>query len=92
MIVPEFRGQGYGTAAQRLLARYLFAHTQGVNRVQAETEITNIAEQRALEKAGFTREGVLRGATFRAGKWHDQVVYGVLRAEVELNADGEIAG
>jgi len=35
---------------------------------------------------------VLRGATFRAGKWHDQVVYGVLRAEVELNADGEIAG
>lgn len=63
---------------------------QGVNRVQAETEITNIAEQRALEKAGFTREGVLRGATFRAGKWHDQVVYGVLRAEIELNADGEI--
>ena len=91
-LAPEYRGRGYGTAAQRLLVRYLFAHTQGVNRVQAETEITNIAEQRALEKAGFTREGVLRGATFRAGKWHDQVVYGVLRAEIELNADGEIAG
>jgi RimJ/RimL family protein N-acetyltransferase len=91
-LAPEYRGRGYGTAAQRLLARYLFAHTQGVNRVQAETEITNAAEQRALEKAGFTREGVLRGATFRAGKWHDQVVYGVLRAEVELNADGEMAG
>jgi RimJ/RimL family protein N-acetyltransferase len=90
-LAPEFRGRGYGVAAQRLLARYLFAHTQGVNRVQAETEITNVAEQRALEKAGFTREGVLRGATFRAGKWHDQVLYSVLRAEIELDADGEIS-
>jgi RimJ/RimL family protein N-acetyltransferase len=88
-LAPEFRGRGYGTTAQRLLVRYLFAHTQ-VNRVQAETEITNIAEQRALEKAGFTREGVMRGAAFRAGRWHDNVLYGVLRAEVEPEADGTI--
>jgi GNAT superfamily N-acetyltransferase len=27
VIVPEFRGQGYGTAAQRLLTGYLFATT-----------------------------------------------------------------
>jgi RimJ/RimL family protein N-acetyltransferase len=63
-----------------------------VNRIQAETEITNIAEQRALEKAGFTREGVARGAAFRAGQWHDNVLYGVLRAEVALEADGTVAG
>jgi RimJ/RimL family protein N-acetyltransferase len=90
-MAPEFRGRGYGSAAQRLLVRYLFAHTQ-VNRVQAETEITNIAEQRALENAGFTREGVKRGATFRAGRWHDNVVYSVLRAEVDHDADGTISG
>ena len=41
--------------AQQLLIRYLFAHTP-VNRVEATTEIANVAEQRALEKAGFTRE------------------------------------
>jgi RimJ/RimL family protein N-acetyltransferase len=82
-LAPEFRGRGVGSAAQRILARYLFAHTQ-VNRIQAETEITNIAEQRALEKAGFTREGVMRGAMFRAGRWHDDVLYGVLRSEVDL--------
>ena len=82
-LVPEFRGRGYGSQAQRLLSRYLFAHTQ-VNRIEAVTEITNIGEQRALEKAGFTREGVLRGATFRAGRWHDQIIYSVLRDEVEL--------
>jgi ribosomal protein S18 acetylase RimI-like enzyme len=89
-LAPEFRGRGYGCAAQRLLVRYLFANTQ-VNRIEAETEITNLAEQRALEKAGFTREGVRRGATYRAGRWHDSVLYGVLRAEVELDAGGMIS-
>ena len=58
-------------------------HTQ-VNRIEATTEITNVAEQRALEKAGFTREGILRGTTFRQGRWRDQVIYSVLRDEVKL--------
>jgi RimJ/RimL family protein N-acetyltransferase len=79
-LAPEFRGCGYGSTAQRLVVRYLFAHTQ-VNRIEATTEITNVAEQRALEKAGFTREGILRGTTFRQGRWHDQVIYSVLRDE-----------
>ena len=82
-LAPEFRGRGCGSQAQLLLVRYLFAHTQ-VNRVEATTEISNVAEQRSLEKAGFTREGVLRGSTFRQGRWHDQVIYSVLRDEVEL--------
>ncbi len=81
-IAPEARGRGYGTAAQRQLARYLFAHTQA-NRIQATTEVTNFAEQRALEKAGFTREGVLRGAGFQGGRWHDGLLYSVLRTEVD---------
>jgi RimJ/RimL family protein N-acetyltransferase len=55
-----------------------------VNRVEATTEITNVAEQRALEKAGFTREGVLRGASFRQGRYRDYVIYSVLRDEVKL--------
>lgn len=75
---PEVRGLGYGTEAQRLLVRYLFAHTR-VNRVQAMTEATNTAEQWALQKAGFTREGVLRGYLFRDGDWRDAIIYSVLR-------------
>lgn len=85
-IIPEARGQGAGTQAQRQLVRYLFAHTQ-VNRIEAVTEITNVAEQRALERAGFTREGVLRGFGFQGGTWHDGVLYSVLRHEVDLEAD-----
>jgi RimJ/RimL family protein N-acetyltransferase len=77
-LIPEMRGLGFGTVAQRLLADYLFA-TTSVNRIEAATDVENRAEQRALEKAGFIREGVLRGAQHRAGAWHDLVIYAVVR-------------
>jgi RimJ/RimL family protein N-acetyltransferase len=81
-VLPQARGHGYGTDAQRQLVRYLFAHTP-VNRIEAGTNVDNVAEQRALEKAGFTREGVIRGGAFQGGRWQDGVLYSVLRAEVD---------
>ncbi len=80
VLVPEQRGKGYGVEAQQLLAEYLFS-VYPIVRVEASTDITNRAEQRALEKAGFTREGVLRKAQWRNGDWHDMVVYSKLRGE-----------
>ena len=77
-LIPEGRGQGFGGEAQRLLADWLFATTDA-NRVEAMTDVENHAEQRSLEKAGFTREGVLHGAQWRAGAWRDIVVYSLLR-------------
>jgi RimJ/RimL family protein N-acetyltransferase len=79
-VAPEHRGKGHGTEAQRLGAAYLFEHTM-MERVEAGTESENLAEQRALDKAGFTREGVLRRACFRGGEWRDMVVYSKLRGE-----------
>lgn len=79
-LFPEHRGLGYGSAAQRLLADYLFS-SRSVERVEATTDVENLAEQRALEKAGFTREGVLRHAQFRAGTWHDAVIYSRVRGD-----------
>ncbi|WP_329255447.1 GNAT family N-acetyltransferase [Actinoallomurus sp. NBC_01490] len=75
---PSCQGRGIGTEAQRLLVAYLFDHTRA-QRIQAFTDSGNLAEQRALEKAGFEREGVLRQAQWRAGHWHDQVLYSTLR-------------
>jgi RimJ/RimL family protein N-acetyltransferase len=82
-LAPEARGRGYGAQAMRLLVAYLFSHTL-VNRIEAVTETGNIAAQRALEKAGFTREGVLREIGFRGGRWVDGMLYSILRAEVDL--------
>ena len=58
-ILPEFRGKGYGTAAQRLLAEYLFATTT-VNRVEAGTDVDNVAEQRASSVPFAVRTGIQR--------------------------------
>lgn len=80
-LLPQHRGRGYGSGAQAAVARYLF-RTTAVQRVEASTDVDNVAEQRALDKAGFRREGVLRRAQYRAGDWHDLVVYSVLRGEL----------
>ncbi len=79
-IISAYRGKGYGVEAQKLLADYLFS-TYSIMRVDAMTDIENIPEQRALEKAGFTREGILRKAQWRSGMWHDLVVFSKLRGE-----------
>ena len=81
-LIPEARGRGYGTEAQRQVAAYLF-ETTGVNRVEASTDVENLPEQRSLEKAGFRREGIQRGAQFRAGAYHDLIVYSRLRDDRE---------
>ena len=79
-LLPEFRGLGHGTTAQRMLVDHLFS-VYGVHRVQSDTAVDNPAEQRALEKAGFAREGVVRAAEFRDGSYHDHVLYSILRDE-----------
>lgn len=80
IMLPHARGRGDGTEAHRLLTRYLFAHTSP-HRIEAGTEVANVAEQRALEKAGFTREGVMRGIGWRNGSWRDGVLYSLLRTD-----------
>lgn len=79
-LLPKYRGRGLGTAAQRLLVAHLFDCTLA-HRLEAQTDADNIAEQTALERVGFRREGVLRGARFRQGAWRDMLVYGLLRTD-----------
>jgi RimJ/RimL family protein N-acetyltransferase len=79
-LLPEHRGRGFGTLAQQLVVRYLFESTDA-QRVQSDTAVDNPAEQRALEKAGFVREGVVRQAEWRDGRYHDHILYSVLRSE-----------
>lgn len=76
----QHRGRGLGSAAQRQLVELLFAHTTA-HRIEAHTDVANVAEQRALEQAGLQREGVTRGAQWRGGAYHDGVLYAVLRED-----------
>lgn len=80
-------GRGHGSRAQRMLAEHLF-RTTAVHRLQASTDVRNVAEQTALLRAGFTREGVLRGAQWRRGQHHDVVGYARLRTDAYDSGGG----
>jgi len=87
-MLPAHQSQGHGTSAQSALAAYLLA-TYPVNRIEATTDVANRPEQRSLEKAGFTWEGVLRGAQWRNGRWNDMALYSRLRSD-SLSQTGSI--
>lgn len=80
-LMPSARGRGVGTLAQRLLVEHLFATTD-LDRIEADTDVDNVAEQRALEKVGLRREGVIRGAQLRGGRRRDVIKYGILRTDL----------
>jgi RimJ/RimL family protein N-acetyltransferase len=79
-LVPEEKGKGYGTEALLIMTDYLFI-TKDIVRIQATTDVRNIASQRILEKAGFQREGTLRKAGFIRGQLQDDYLYSILREE-----------
>lgn len=72
-LAEDFRGKGIGSIAQRLLAEKL--HALGFVRVEAQTDVDNIPEQKALKKAGFLLEGIARRAQGRADGIHDLQVW-----------------
>ena len=77
---PMERGKGYGSEAITIMVDYLFL-SKPIVRIQAEIHPNNKASQRALEKAGFTQEGILRHSFFSKGEWTDTTVFSILRAE-----------
>jgi RimJ/RimL family protein N-acetyltransferase len=57
---PGFRGRGLTTRAVNLLVEWAFASTP-LSRIIAGTDPANTASQRVLERAGFTREALIKG-------------------------------
>jgi RimJ/RimL family protein N-acetyltransferase len=72
----ESRGKGYGLEACRLLVAHGFA-ALGLNRIGFGTPEFNIGMQRIGEKLGMKKEGVKRRAFFKAGRFHDVVLFGL---------------
>jgi RimJ/RimL family protein N-acetyltransferase len=73
-VVEDRRGRGLATRALRLIARWTFAELP-VGRLQLTTHLDNPASQRVAEKAGFTREGVLRAWADQRGERVDLVMW-----------------
>ncbi|HEX2130078.1 MAG TPA: GNAT family protein [Actinophytocola sp.] len=85
-LVPDARG--VGATVRRLLVEHLFA-TTGLDRVEAGVDVDDTAACRALEQAGFQRDGVLRGARVRDGRRRDMALYGILRTDLTVSSGEE---
>ena len=59
-LLPEARGSSWAAEALQLVSDWAF-ESLGIQRVGLLVDLDNLASQRTAEKAGFTREGVLRG-------------------------------
>jgi RimJ/RimL family protein N-acetyltransferase len=57
-VLPHARRRGVATTVARLLAEHAFS--LGIERVAAYVNVGNTASERVAERAGFTREGVVR--------------------------------
>ncbi|RCG29850.1 GNAT family N-acetyltransferase [Sphaerisporangium album] len=78
-LLGRFRGRGFMTRAVNLLAEWAYAATP-LHRLVAGTATGNTASQRVLQRAGFTREAVIRSLLPAAdGTRHDDIQWVRLR-------------
>jgi RimJ/RimL family protein N-acetyltransferase len=79
-VAPDARGRGIAVAEVRLTCSWAFDELK-LERIWAMTTPQNVAAQAAMERAGFTREGTLRGfERTEDGRW-DLVSFGLLATD-----------
>jgi RimJ/RimL family protein N-acetyltransferase len=78
-VLPHARRLRFGTRIARMLAEHAFA--LGVERVAAYVNVGNLASERVLERAGYTREGVVRSLPVPSGRRVDKTLFSLLPGE-----------
>ena len=77
----EFQRTAVNTESKYLLLGYAFERL-GCIRVQFKTDLCNTRSQRAIERLGARREGVLRNHMILPdGRYRDSVYYSILESE-----------
>ncbi len=74
------QNQGIGTYAVDTMLKHAF-NNLNLNRIYLEVLKTNDRAIRVYEKNGFQREGVLRQAFYKNGKYEDAIIMSVLKEE-----------
>jgi RimJ/RimL family protein N-acetyltransferase len=79
LAVSWARGRGVAPKVARALAEHAFA--LGFQRVAAYVDVGNVQSERVLERAGFTREGVVRSLPKSEGRRVDKTLFSLLPGE-----------
>lgn len=74
------RRNGYALDAVRLLVTYAFQE-MNLHRLSLEVFADNQAAIGLYEAAGFVKEGLLRQAVWKGGRFRDVIIMGILRGE-----------
>ncbi len=80
-MAADARGRGLATGALALISRWSLQMLP-VARLQLTTHLDNPASQRVAEKAGYTREAVLRSWADQRGTRVDLVMYSLLPSDL----------
>lgn len=83
----SFWGRGIGTECTKLMVVYGFEKLN-LNKVWLGVVTENKAAVRAYEKAGFTKEGILRQEQYRNFRYYDVVRMSILREEYAKLREG----
>lgn len=78
VLSPENCNKGKGIVILKLIVEFLFENYPIV-RIEADTDVENVAAQKVLEKVGFTKEGTLRKYRYHHGFYHDSYMYSFVR-------------
>jgi len=77
---PDYQGRGYATEAANAMLDLAFGPGD-IHRVAARCDVRNEASWRLMERLGMRREAHFREHGLFKGRWDEEFIYAVLRAE-----------
>lgn len=84
-------GKGIMTEAVRALINYGFQQ-MNLNRIEATTDPENTRSIKLLERVGFQKEGHLRQKYHYKGRYHDELLYSLMKKDWEKEEAHRIPG
>jgi ribosomal-protein-serine acetyltransferase len=76
----DYVGRGLATAASRAVIDYLFKNV-GLNRIEIQSGVDNVASRAIPERLGFTLEGIKRQSEWITSRFVDHAIYSILAEE-----------
>lgn len=81
------RGKGVGTFALKTMLNHAFFHLN-LRRIELAVLDSNKSAQYLYEKSGFVKEGTMRQAVYKEGKFVDVYFYSILKEEFTNSGGG----
>jgi len=76
----KYWNQGFGTDVLKTVMKFFFTRLK-FNRLELKVFPENLAGRKVYKRCGFKKEGLLRQAVYKRGKYYDEIVMSVLKNE-----------